>query len=364
MRSARPPEHVHRRRRGHAEPTSPTPRPSTSRRASTSRSATTACTTAATACSSARPTRTSRATSWSRATAIYDNGNVGSIFEHNIYTEALGITFQFNYFGPLKAGARRQQPEGPLGRAGRPLQLDRGRKPPARPGRDRQPDDSERPALSRHVRLRQRADRDRRGGQQADHPLRRRQRHHANYRKGTLYFYNNTLVSYSHRTARRCSACRPTTSTPTRATTSSTSRPPASTLSLLDDTGILDLTHNWFKPGRVGDLRHVDRRDQRRRHINAWASSPGFRDEAGAGLPARGRFGGSQRRHRASGGASAGTGDRLRVREAPGRARRAPNDGVFDLGAFELTDGQVPNLADSDEQLAGGTGGCAGHTEP
>jgi hypothetical protein len=36
---------------------------------------------------------------------IEDNGNVGSIFEHNNYTEALGIVFQFNHFGPLRAGA-------------------------------------------------------------------------------------------------------------------------------------------------------------------------------------------------------------------------------------------------------------------
>ena len=35
---------------------------------------------------------------------IYDNGISGSIFEHNNYTEAGGITFQFNRFGPLRAG--------------------------------------------------------------------------------------------------------------------------------------------------------------------------------------------------------------------------------------------------------------------
>ncbi|MFC1479710.1 polysaccharide-degrading enzyme [Planctomycetota bacterium] len=33
---------------------------------------------------------------------IYDNGIDSSIFEHNNYTEADGITFQFNYFGPLR----------------------------------------------------------------------------------------------------------------------------------------------------------------------------------------------------------------------------------------------------------------------
>ena len=36
---------------------------------------------------------------------IDDNGNVGSIYEHNNYTEALGIVFQLNWFGPLRAGA-------------------------------------------------------------------------------------------------------------------------------------------------------------------------------------------------------------------------------------------------------------------
>jgi len=36
---------------------------------------------------------------------IDDNGNVGSIFEHNNYTEAFGIVFQYNWFGVLRAGA-------------------------------------------------------------------------------------------------------------------------------------------------------------------------------------------------------------------------------------------------------------------
>jgi len=39
------------------------------------------------------------------ANDIEGNGNVGSIYEHNNYTEALGITFQYNHFGPLLAGA-------------------------------------------------------------------------------------------------------------------------------------------------------------------------------------------------------------------------------------------------------------------
>jgi hypothetical protein len=36
---------------------------------------------------------------------IYGNGNTGSIYEHNNYTESFCITFQFNRFGPLREGA-------------------------------------------------------------------------------------------------------------------------------------------------------------------------------------------------------------------------------------------------------------------
>jgi len=36
---------------------------------------------------------------------LYDCGNVGSAYEHNNYTEALGIVLQYNYFGPPKVGA-------------------------------------------------------------------------------------------------------------------------------------------------------------------------------------------------------------------------------------------------------------------
>ena len=35
---------------------------------------------------------------------IYDNGIEGDIYEHNSYTEAFGILFQFNHYGPLRSG--------------------------------------------------------------------------------------------------------------------------------------------------------------------------------------------------------------------------------------------------------------------
>lgn len=37
---------------------------------------------------------------------IRDNGNPGRMFEHNVYTEAIGITFQFNHLGPPRSGAK------------------------------------------------------------------------------------------------------------------------------------------------------------------------------------------------------------------------------------------------------------------
>lgn len=35
---------------------------------------------------------------------IVDNGIEGSIYEHNSYTESLGITFEYNHYGPLRTG--------------------------------------------------------------------------------------------------------------------------------------------------------------------------------------------------------------------------------------------------------------------
>ena len=36
---------------------------------------------------------------------IFDNGNSGSVYEHNNYSAAIGIVFQYNHFGPPRAGA-------------------------------------------------------------------------------------------------------------------------------------------------------------------------------------------------------------------------------------------------------------------
>ena len=37
---------------------------------------------------------------------LYDNGVLNSIYEHNVYMAGNGLIFQYNYFGPLKKGSR------------------------------------------------------------------------------------------------------------------------------------------------------------------------------------------------------------------------------------------------------------------
>ena len=61
-------------------------------------------TTRATASSSA-PSTATRSDILIEGNWIYGNGNVGSVYEHNTYTAAIGIVYQYNRFGPLRAGA-------------------------------------------------------------------------------------------------------------------------------------------------------------------------------------------------------------------------------------------------------------------
>ena len=37
---------------------------------------------------------------------IYDNGSTGDYYHHNVYNEASGVVYQFNHFGPPKAGSQ------------------------------------------------------------------------------------------------------------------------------------------------------------------------------------------------------------------------------------------------------------------
>jgi hypothetical protein len=187
---------------------------------------------------------------------IYGNGNERSAFEHNSYTEALGITFQFNRYGPLRRladgnnlkdrsaglsvrynwieGGNRQLD---LVDAGNPeLIADPSYRAASVYGNIliEPPDDGNRQII--HY-----------GGDSGDT---------SRYRQGTLSLYNNTVISYrtDRTTLLRLS------SNGERAIAVNNAvfvTAPGSTLSLLDASGTLEFDYNLLKPAwrlTFGDL--------------------------------------------------------------------------------------------------------------
>lgn len=182
---------------------------------------------------------------------LIGNGNVGSAYEHNTYTAAIGITYQFNRFGPPRAGANgnnlKDRSAGLVVRynliegGNRQLDLvdaeDSGQI--ANDPRYRttivygnlfiEPADAGNKQIVHY------------GGDSGDT---------AGYRKGTLYFYNNTLES------RRTSS-----TTLFRLSTNDEHcdarnnvfyvQHAGSGLSILDSTGVIDLSHNYHKAGWI-----------------------------------------------------------------------------------------------------------------
>jgi hypothetical protein len=211
---------------------------------------------------------------------IYGNGISGSVYQHNSYTAARGIVFQGNRFGPMRSGA-----------SGSGLK-DRSSGLVVRynwiEGGNRQLDlvDAEDSVLIRqdtayhttYVYGNVLIEPAGAGNQQivhygGDHPGME-----ADFRKGTLYFYNNTVVS--SRTD-RTTLFRLSTNDETADARNNIfyATGAGSSVSLLDDTGRLVLRHNWLKPGFVqsfgGSSGTVDNDDS-----TVLGSSPGFANEA------------------------------------------------------------------------------------
>jgi hypothetical protein len=265
--------------------------------------------------------------------AILQNGNAGSLYEHNVYTEALGIRFEGNYLGPLRAGALgnnlKDRSAGLVVRynwiAGGNRQLDLV--------------ESDNPVLRAdpayaatfvygNVLLEPAGAGNRQmlhyGGDGGDP---------STYRKGTLYVFNNTLVS-----------ARTDRTTVMRLSTGDEradfrhnvvyTTAPGSTLSILDASGTVTLIRNWLKAGWVGSFATgtpaiVDDGS------NLAGENPGFRNLARLDLhPAAGSAlvdrGGAQ--------AAATVQEHPLLREYREHLRTVPRlqDEAVDLGAFEL----------------------------
>jgi hypothetical protein len=189
---------------------------------------------------------------------IYGNGNTGSAFEHNNYSAAIGIVFQYNRFGPLRASTSgnnlKDRSAGLVVRSnwieGGNRQLDLV---DAEDSGVIVSDPSYRATLVYgNVLIEPANDGNRQmvhyGGDSGTT---------GDYRKGTLYMYNNTLVSTR---TDRTTLLRLSTNEETADFRNNIVFPTlaGNTVALLDETGLLLLSHNWFKPGWVSTFGTLD----------------------------------------------------------------------------------------------------------
>ncbi len=178
---------------------------------------------------------------------IHDNGIVGSAFQHNNYTAAIGITFQYNRFGAPKAGAignaLKDRSAGLVVRynwiegGNRQLDLVEGedsilirnapeyRKTFVYGNILIEPEGAGNSQITHY------------GGDNGDA---------STYRKGTLYFYNNTIISTraGNTTLFRFSTNDETCDARNNIFYNTAA---GTNLALVDGTGVLTISHNWMK---------------------------------------------------------------------------------------------------------------------
>ncbi len=210
---------------------------------------------------------------------FHGNGNSGSLFEHNTYTAAIDIVYQFNRFGPLLAGANGNNlKDRSAGLVVRYNWIEGG---------NRQLDlvDGEDSILIRndpgydetHVYGNVLMEPAGAGNKQITH-YGGDSGATVNYRNGTLFFFQNTVVSTRtdgttlFRLSTNDNGCDARNNL-FYVTTAGTG------LAMLDADGVLDLSHNWMKPGwrdTFGTLTGTINDDG----TSVETSAPGFANEA------------------------------------------------------------------------------------
>lgn len=181
---------------------------------------------------------------------IHDNGLEGSGYNHNNYTAAAGMTFQFNHFGPLREGCKgsnlKDRSAGLVVRynwiEGGSRQLD------LVDAEDRDGYLAKDPRYHEtyvygNILIKPAAA----GNSQVVH-YGGDSSHREWYRKGILYFYNNTVISTRTDATTLCASssndevvdCRNNIIYVTT---------PGSGLAISGGKGIFHLSHNWIKPG-------------------------------------------------------------------------------------------------------------------
>ena len=207
---------------------------------------------------------------------VYDNGIADSVYQHNAYTESAGMVYQFNRFGPLRPGASgnnlKDRSAGLIVRCnwieGGNRQLD------LVDAEDSEAIRQDPRYDSAYVYGNVLIEPDGAGNNQIVHfggdngP-------EETFRHGPLYFYNNTVVSL-----------RTGTTTLFRLSTNDVSArvfnnilfvvAPGNQLSILDETGIVSLSHNFLKPDCHGS--HGELTGAVRARDNVEVDDPGFTD--------------------------------------------------------------------------------------
>lgn len=182
---------------------------------------------------------------------IYDNGIENSIYQHNTYTAALGLVYQFNYFGPLRAQCLGNNlKDRSAGLTVRYNWIESGNRQldlvDAEDSQELVNDPSYRRTLvygniliepdgagnSQIVHY---------GGDSGDEAI---------YRKGTLFFYNNTIIStrMGNTTLLRLSTNDETCDCRNNIVWTSAT---GGHLAMLNSEGLLHLKNNWLKSGWV-----------------------------------------------------------------------------------------------------------------
>jgi parallel beta-helix repeat protein len=269
--------------------------------------------------------------------SIYDGGNVGSIYEHNIYTAAIGIRFEGNFLGRLRAGAGGNNlKDRSAGTVIRYNMIEGGnRQLDLVDGEDASAIRNDPAYRSTHVYGNVLIEHVNDGNRQMAH-YGGDSGNTASYRKGTMYFYNNTLVS--NRTD-RTTLFRGSTNEETIDARNNVfySVAAGSTVSLADEFGVFNLSRNWIKPGWVysfGTFTGAVNDDG----AMVTGSAPGFVDEA------------FQDYHLTAAAQAINAGGNLNPFVLPAHdvnrqyvkhlaTEPRPNDGLFDIGAYEFGGG-------------------------